>query len=300
MPGAAGSPTTSNTSATDPDAGQYPTGSTGTAATGSASGQQSPGSTSPNSGAGSSGTEKYPPSTTDPTSDPNEYSSTYGKTSYPPTPASGSANQINLQPNGASPSVKSDSGNSSPNQAKEPTPSDNPAPPRAENSGQPQAAQAGPKPKENHVAADQVDRTREQIFESAGASARGTEAEKAGVYPNILTTEPAPYSESKSAAPQVAGLMAGVLPVDVASLEENLQVIFERIEELATAIGAGRGSWLVPSITGVGVMVLGFELARRQREKKYRQAVFATGYWAGPASTWLPDGYSPFFSGHRE
>jgi hypothetical protein len=90
-------------------------------------------------------------------------------------------------------------------------------------------------------------------------------------------------------APQAAGLIAGILPTDSATLENNVRKIVEQIDGLASEIGSTGGSWLAPSFAGLGLTTLAVELARRRRDNRRGQPLLCAELWARPASTWLPN-----------
>jgi hypothetical protein len=99
---------------------------------------------------------------------------------------------------------------------------------------------------------------------SPTASPATPESEAAIATP--LSPDPPVADSREIPAPRGAGLIADVLPVDRAALEEAVNRLLDRFEDLA-APSEGQAPWLSPTLA-LGLAAAALEVARRRLRRK--------------------------------
>jgi hypothetical protein len=89
--------------------------------------------------------------------------------------------------------------------------------------------------------------------------------------------------------PQAAELIAGVLPIDTARLQENLSKIFEQIESLSAAMQPGEKREIIRWLVGAGTVTLAYEMARRRLNRQGGQPEFNAMMRAQLTLSWITD-----------
>ena len=94
-------------------------------------------------------------------------------------------------------------------------------------------------------------------------------------------------SPAPAPAPQSEGVLADLLPLDLASLEADIQTFLEQVEQLGAELSSMLGRMnLSPVLMAVAIAALAGEIARRRVHRPQRGSLLAC--CAGAAVEWLP------------